>query len=114
MRVFKRKSTCHPLKGEFANRESYYRHAEERRIYQKVRAYQITKEEYLKMIKDSNGKCAICKLKVKELTVDHNHRTGKVRGVLCHKCNSAIGLFMENVKNLKSAIKYLYVYEKVN
>ena len=41
------------------------------------------------------------------LSVDHNHETGKVRGLLCSRCNSAIGLMKENLKCLRNAINYL-------
>lgn len=74
--------------------------------------YGITLEEYETMEKDQGMTCAICKSKCKRyefLSVDHCHKTGKVRGLLCHKCNSAIGYLGESVENLENAIKYLKV-----
>lgn len=103
----------HPEKCRKRNRESYRRHAEKRIIHQKVKAYGITEEQYRSMITKANGVCAICRLKVSQLTVDHDHKTNRVRGMLCHKCNQAIGLFGENVKTMQRAIKYLYVYKKI-
>jgi hypothetical protein len=55
-------------------------------------------------------KCKICKMKAdlhNELCVDHCHKTGKVRGLLCRQCNTGLGNFRDNTELLKSAIKYL-------
>ena len=76
--------------------------------------YGITLEEYQFQYKKQKGVCKICKQKQKGvrykwLSVDHNHKTGKVRGLLCWHCNKALGLFQDNIKNLKAAIRYLYV-----
>lgn len=58
-----------------------------------------------------NGVCAICgkpeSLSRQSISIDHNHNTGKIRGLLCSKCNTAIGYFGENIKYLQNAIKYL-------
>lgn len=75
------------------------------------RNYDILEKDYNKMFWEQDGRCAICRkhqteLK-KTLSVDHNHITGKVRGLLCHNCNMAIGLFKENKNNLLCAINYL-------
>ena len=103
----------HPEEWKRRARESYKRHAEKRRIYQKIKSYGITEEIYRKMIADSRGLCSICKLPTKEPTIDHDHTTRKVRGVLCHKCNQAIGLFQEKIENFESAIIYLNLYKKI-
>ena len=63
------------------------------------------------MLNKQNNSCAICKknqidLK-KIMSVDHNHQTNKVRGILCHGCNVGIGFFEDNIEFLKQAIKYL-------
>ena len=63
--------------------------------------------------------CAICKSKetaskrVERFFVDHNHLTGKVRGILCHKCNTAIGLLNcdEGTDLLDSASKYIKLFQ---
>lgn len=47
----------------------------------------------------------------KVLCVDHNHKTGEIRGLLCGLCNSGIGHFKDKIKLLKKAIKYLENYE---
>lgn len=80
----------------------------------------ITPDEYDIMLVAQNGVCAICHgpeeqkirgAKVKDafikLSVDHDHKTGRIRGLLCSKCNRGLGLFRDNPKILKKAIHYL-------
>ena len=77
--------------------------------------YGITPEEYTLMSQKQRGLCLICgkpetmcwKGKRKILCIDHNHDTGKIRGLLCNRCNKAIGLLEDDVKLLRKAIKYL-------
>ena len=72
--------------------------------------YGINIEEYNRLFKEQNGGCAICNnpnVNDRRLCVDHSHITGKVRGLLCHRCNSALGLVAENVEILHSCINYL-------
>lgn len=74
------------------------------------RSYGITQEEYLKIFEEQEKKCAICgtsKFDKKGPAIDHCHDSGKVRGILCGKCNRGLGLFMDNINNLKVAIEYL-------
>jgi len=53
-----------------------------------VRAYGITQGEYDTILRNQGGKCGVCQRKPKKnLAVDHNHKTGKVRGLLCYFCN---------------------------
>lgn len=82
--------------------------------------YGITTEDYDALLKAQNSVCAICgeasnsmhpKGKVYDLAVDHNHKTGAVRGLLCRACNYALGLFRENPNHLKSALQYLEKYK---
>lgn len=66
--------------------------------------------EYNRLLNEQNGKCAICKNHCnvyRNLSVDHCHDTGKVRGLLCSKCNQAIGCFKEDKNRMKEAINYL-------
>ncbi len=72
--------------------------------------FKITLAEYEQMLEQQNNGCAICGHKCKtygNLSVDHCHKTGKIRGLLCTNCNRAIGLFSDNVDFLKNAIRYL-------
>lgn len=72
--------------------------------------YGINPEEYITMHEKQNGKCAICGESPKTLRglhIDHSHITGKVRGLLCHGCNTGIGALKEDAQILLNAIKYL-------
>lgn len=74
--------------------------------------YGISLEDYKKMFDIQKGVCAICGLfpyhkTQRTLAVDHNHTTGKVRALLCHKCNSAIGMLNEDVQIIQKVIEYL-------
>jgi len=78
------------------------------------RLYGLTLEEYNTKLKKQKSVCLICEKKDrKTLSVDHNHKTKKVRGLLCQKCNTGIGMFQDNIKLLKQAIKYLRNYNEI-
>ena len=92
-----------------ANRDK--RLATERRSKLKA-AYGITPEQYEDMLQTQGGACAICRAKkpggrTKLFFIDHCHNTGKVRGLLCMRCNTGLGLFLDNPKFLANAISYL-------
>lgn len=80
-----------------------------------IRTYGITQEDYDQLFEKQNGRCAICgefetsKVygKIRTLSVDHNHETGKVRGLLCHKCNTMLGSSKDNIHILEKAILYM-------
>ena len=77
--------------------------------------YNMTLEQYDHMFEEQNGLCAICGQSetrlfngsITRLCVDHNHKTGKIRKLLCHRCNSSIGQFEDNIELLAKAIQYL-------
>lgn len=73
--------------------------------------YGISYEEYLTMLELQQGGCAICGTtntgKRKAFAVDHNHDTGKVRGLLCSNCNTGIGNLKEDEGIMLRAIEYL-------
>jgi hypothetical protein len=77
------------------------------------RHYGLTSSEYQSMLAEQRYGCKICGHKHDEtqkrgrLYVDHDHTTGKVRGLLCGACNSAIGYFEDNVSVMEKAITYL-------
>ena len=73
------------------------------------REYGITKEDFYNILNENNHKCKICTCEINELNshIDHCHVTGKVRGVLCQKCNQAIGLLREDTAIMERAIKYV-------
>jgi len=75
------------------------------------RKYGISLDDYNAMLKSQNDCCAICtrhkSLFKKPLAVDHDHNTGKVRGLLCHDCNTVLGFMHEDISCLLRAIAYL-------
>lgn len=84
----------------------------EQRLAQRVRKYGLTAEEYKQLIDKQGGKCAICGANIgnaegDRLYVDHDHATGKVRGLLCTNCNLGLGKFQDSVQLLQKAILYL-------
>jgi hypothetical protein len=85
------------------------------KAYHRKIKYNLTQEEYDLKLKKQNYSCGICGLHQddyhKSFSVDHNHSTGAVRGLLCNNCNSGIGFFMENLTVIKKAIKYLKEYK---
>jgi hypothetical protein len=79
------------------------------------RNYGITLQEHQEMYKNQNGVCAICKGegdgKWKKLCVDHDHKTGKVRQLLCRNCNMVLGQVGDNANLLEEMIKYLQKHQ---
>ena len=70
--------------------------------------YGISKEEYEGVLEKQNGVCAICGgVLTRKLSVDHDHSTGKFRGLLCTKCNLGLGCFNDDSSLLKRAMEYL-------
>ena len=71
--------------------------------------YGLTESQFIDMFNQQNRTCAICKKPdfKRLLCVDHCHTTGRVRGLLCYKCNLAIGHLEDNTGSLQSAIEYL-------
>lgn len=87
---------------------------EKQYIYYIKNKYGITEIEYKKMLEQTNHCCEICGSKEvdnpenkEKLCIDHCHSTGKIRGLLCRNCNSAIGLFKDNIDVIKNSVKYL-------
>jgi len=68
--------------------------------------YKITEEERQALLNFQNESCAICKEK-SILVVDHNHITGKIRGLLCNNCNIGIGMLKDSPEIIKAASQYL-------
>jgi hypothetical protein len=87
-------SKCRMCQGKYV----YARHIE--------KTYGISIDEYNLMVEASGGRCAICQ-RLSVLVIDHNHTTGKVRGLLCKNCNFGIGLLGDSIDTLRSAQSYL-------
>jgi len=84
-----------------------------------LKKYDLTLEGYNKMLSNQNGVCLICEQEetkgnqfgVQPLSVDHNHKTGEVRGLLCKRCNTFLGICNDDIPYLSRflyrCIKYL-------
>ena len=75
------------------------------------RKFKISEKFFETMLAAQDGRCAICKRTwvedIRQFAVDHDHETGKIRGVLCSSCNRALGLMGDNVAALRAAVAYL-------
>ena len=77
--------------------------------------YKIDHNVVLQMLIDQNNQCPICQKPIEFLTlqyeneacVDHDHQTGRVRGIVCHWCNTGMGYFQDSTKRLENCIAYL-------
>ena len=102
-------------------RKSYLKHRDKttkaQRVYSLKRKFNLSIEDYNKMLEEQNHTCAICQKpeividkragKLRELAVDHCHTTGKIRGLLCYNCNRGIGHLQDSVELLQRACSYL-------
>lgn len=78
--------------------------------------YGLTLKQFADMVKKQNGLCLICKkpqIDKKKLCVDHDHKTGKIRGLLCDHCNKGLGHVREDIKILEAMVKYLKKHENI-
>jgi hypothetical protein len=83
---------------------------EYRRRYNRLKIYGLRPEEFDALLERQNSRCAVCRSATpgnKTLCVDHDHVTGQVRGLLCDKCNRAIGLLRDDPSVLKRAREYM-------
>jgi Recombination endonuclease VII len=74
--------------------------------------YGVDPDTYDRMLSEQGGVCALCKKPEtmknrKNLCVDHDHQTGKVRGLLCQRCNQGLGWLGDTVEGLEAAIEYV-------
>ena len=79
-------------------------------LYQKKTKYGLNEEEYKRLFSKQENKCAICNREFNinnKAFVDHSHITNKVRGLLCTKCNTLLGMANDDIAILKKAIQYL-------
>lgn len=74
--------------------------------------YGVHFDEYVLLLERQEGKCAICQRADKQLQLDHDHKTGRPRAILCFNCNSGLGQFKDNILNMVNAIAYLMEHNK--
>ncbi len=90
--------------GAFNKRKASFKHN-----------YGLCIEEYYKLLKEQNGVCAVCftfskTRRTEHLFVDHDHKTGKVRGLLCRDCNIGLGNLRDSIFIIRSFEQYLIKY----
>lgn len=97
---------CHSIKSQIYGKQN------KRKIQNNnLRVHHgITVERYEELLQQQDGACAICKGTTgKNLAVDHCHTTGRIRGLLCTRCNPGLGYFCDDISLLSAAIEYLEV-----
>lgn len=84
-----------------------------RRRYKTLRKYGLVEQQYIELLAAQKNVCAICQIsspgdsRFGRLSIDHEHKTGKVRGLLCAKCNKAIGLLHDDPEIARRVVAYL-------
>ena len=92
-----------------ARKKEYERH------YKRFHYYGVTREEFQSMLIAQGGKCAICKSEEwpgrdNIPTIDHDHATGKIRSLLCGRCNSALGHIHDDLIIAREIVRYLEIH----
>jgi len=98
-----KRSITHSEPDQERNREAVRRYTHKTR-------YGLTEIEYDRLLEKGQGRCMACgqlPTGKKGLHVDHDHKTGKIRGLLCHQCNIALGMAGDNPKRLLMLYSYL-------
>ena len=71
------------------------------------RKYGITQDDFNNLVEAQNGLCGICGDELDKINIDHDHESGKVRGLLCTGCNTGLGHLGDNINGLEKALHYL-------
>jgi hypothetical protein len=103
---------CNPCHTEYERRRRTYESERNQNLKKK---FGITSDQYDEMHSRQSGVCLICsqpetsmrKDRLRKLSVDHDHATGKIRGLLCSECNIGIGKFKDSPDLLRKAASYL-------
>jgi hypothetical protein len=102
-------------KNKIKIKEYRDKNKDQKRNSMRIKEFGINNEEYNQLFIEQNGVCAICfkPERAKQngilvlLAIDHDHKTGKIRGLLCTRCNVGLGHFNDDPILLRSATKYL-------
>jgi len=95
---------CKPCHSSY-NKAYKQRKTEELKQYRLEKRYGLSTTEYQEMA-EATPHCPICGSE-EPLVIDHDHSTGKVRGLICQPCNKGLGFFRDNIESMKNAIAYL-------
>lgn len=103
-------SKTHPEQRNATKRAWYARNKEHQKRVVRLRMYGITADKYQELFTQQGGVCAVCRkpcITGRMLAVDHCHKTGKIRGLLCSPCNSALGFVKDDLTRLEALVSYL-------
>jgi hypothetical protein len=86
--------------------------AQARERIRTLRMYGLTQREWDVLVKRQGDRCAICRTdkpggRGERWHIDHDHLTGRVRGLLCHRCNMGVGFFLDDPQIIKAAARYV-------
>jgi hypothetical protein len=79
---------------------------------ERARRYGLSLADYRALQEQQGHACAICRKVTRVLCIDHCHTTGRVRGLLCRRCNSALGFYADDQRLLRAALAYLQATAK--
>jgi nitrate/TMAO reductase-like tetraheme cytochrome c subunit len=84
-------------------------------LHKRTKRLGMTVEQFWNMYENQKGKCVIClqDIAAENSAIDHNHKTGKIRGILCKSCNRGIGLLKDSSEVLNRGSNYLLENEEV-
>lgn len=111
----KKRNLCVECHKEY-HRQYYKKHKarfnSNARAYHLKTKYDINQSKLDEMLEAQGGKCAICRKppncgRYKGLNVDHDHRSGKIRGLLCWSCNAGLGHLGDDIRGIRRALSYL-------
>jgi hypothetical protein len=96
------------------NRDKSNSYTRRSNLRRKLRAFDLDPEDYSRMVAEANGRCSICggaQVGNKGvLSLDHDHATGRVRGLLCDPCNLVLGVFGDDPERFEAAARYLLTH----
>lgn len=97
--------------GKEKQNKYWFGGAKEKSRWERIqREYNLSRDEYDALLTSQNNKCAICQTEKPEdrhFDVDHDHTTGRVRGLLCNRCNRGLGYFNDDFTLIRTALNYL-------
>jgi hypothetical protein len=110
-------SACKVIRYNTFRKENPTKVAKYSQTSRRRNTYGISPDQYKDLWESQIGLCGICFSILKEdrtTHIDHDHSTGIIRGLLCHNCNTALGLLKEDTETMKSMITYLSKAGKSN
>lgn len=106
----------YPEKVKLQKQQYYKNNIDRQAGYKLLSTYGVTLDQYNEKLKTQNNVCAVCLKECssgRKLSVDHNHETGQIRGLLCLNCNRAIGNLKDNLNIINNMANYLKQYERI-